>query len=68
MEDNKAKKGMLSKLKFWADDDEKSEMEYLISLISEGSTTDLVILNKQGKLDNGDTAGRIINLLYEQLN
>lgn len=69
LEDTEKKDGLMSKLKFWGDNEKKpAKMEYLISLIGEGKSTELVILDKQGKLDNGRTAGRILNLLYEQLN
>lgn len=58
----------LSKLKFWGDDDgERPQDEYLISLIGEGTTTQVVVLDKEGNRETSATADRILSLLHEQL-
>lgn len=65
------KEGFFSKLKFWGDDDKADRDDgYLISLIGgkDGDeTTQVVILNKRGEPESGDTADRILGLLHEQL-
>ncbi len=58
---------LLSRLKFWGDDDGERQMEYLISLDEQDGRTRVDILDKEGREETGDTAGRILNLLYEQL-
>lgn len=58
----------LSKLKFWGDDDSAAPQdEFLISLIGEGTTTQVVVLNKEGNRELSPTADRILSLLHEQL-
>lgn len=61
--------GFLSKLKFWGDAEaaEDDSNEYLISLIAEGSATQVVVLDKEGNRDSSGTADRILSLLHEQL-
>ena len=61
--------GWLSKLKFWGEDDEAdpSRDAYLISLIGEGETTQVVVLNTEGVREASSTADRILALLHEQL-
>lgn len=66
LRDQEKKDGLLSKLKFWGDDKTKP-VEYLISLVGEEDKTRVVILNTEGKPDYGDTAGRILKLLFDQL-
>ncbi len=62
------KDGFFSKLAFWSDKEETPHAsEYLISLIGDDSTTQVVILNKQGERDKSETADRILSLLHEQL-
>ena len=61
--------GWLSKLKFWGEDGEAvaSQDAYLISLIGEGDTTQVVVLNTEGVREASSTADRILSLLHEQL-
>ena len=62
--------GWLSKLKFWGEDDNEagpSRDAYLISLIGEGDTTQVVVLNTEGVREASSTADRILSLLHEQL-
>ncbi len=63
------KKGWLSKLAFWSDDDANVDKinQYQVKLDSSGDTTQLVVLNEQGSRENSDTARRILTLLHEQL-
>lgn len=67
--DSKSKKGLLSKLAFWSDDDEDDTKaaQYLINLIGEGTQTNVIVLDAQGKRASSATATRILTLLYEQL-
>ena len=68
MEGAEAKEGLLSKLAFWSNDDEKSkDREYQISLIEEQERTRVVVLNEQGQPDETGTATRILTLLDEQI-
>jgi len=63
--------GWFSKLKFWGGDTEEVQVEedaYLISLIADGSTTQLAVLNTAGERESSSTADRILSLLYDQLN
>ncbi len=54
-------------LKFWGDDGPLDQNEYLVSLVGKQSTTQIVILDTDGKRENGETANRILSLLHEQL-
>ena len=67
--DEKEKKGFLSKLKFWGDDEnaDLKNTEFLISLVDEGMTTDVIVLDKEGQREGSETAGRILAVLHEQL-
>lgn len=70
LRDTGEKKGWLSKLKFWGDDDEARNEEddaYLISLVGDGQTTQVVVLNTRGEREASATADRILGLLHEQL-
>ena len=62
--------GWLSKLEFWGDEEgelQPGEDEFLISLIGEGETTQVVVLNVEGERETSATADRILSLLHEQL-
>jgi len=64
----KKEKGFFSKLKFWGDSKPaKGGDEYLISLTDSQGTTQIVVLNKQGKRVTSSTADRILALLEKQL-
>jgi len=58
-------KGLLSKL--FSRDAKPSSVEYQVSLVEQGDTTDVVVLDTEGQRDSSDTAGRILSLLHEQL-
>lgn len=60
--------GMLSRLKFWGDDEPApGANEYLISLIGGDNTTQVVVLDKSGERERSDTAARILGLLHDEL-
>lgn len=65
------KEGFFSKLKFWGDDNrDTTKDEYQISLVGgrDGdSTTEVMVLNKQGQPEKSNTADRILSLLHDQL-
>lgn len=62
-----AEKGFFSTLKFWGDDEKAAASEYLVSLIGKQATTQIVILDVDGKRETSETADRILSLLHEQL-
>jgi outer membrane protein assembly factor BamC len=60
--------GLLSKLAFWrASRKIDKERQYQVSLRPQGSTTVVVVLDKNGQRTNSETATRILNLIHEQL-
>ncbi len=61
------KKGVLSKLAFWSDDDEQQVVTYQIKLSDDGADTRVVVLNAAGEPEKSVTAVRILTLLYEEL-
>ena len=58
--------GFFGSLKFWGDDAPK-QTEYLVSLTGKQSTTQVVVLDTDGKRETGETADRILGLLHDQL-
>lgn len=61
------KKGFLSKLKFWGDDEPSAAEQYRILLAGEGDKTQVTVQNAQGQRDNSSTAKRILTLVQEQM-
>lgn len=61
------KKGFLSKLKFWGDDEPKDAAQYRIVLIAQGDKTHVTVQDAQGQPDNSSTAKRILTLVQEQM-
>ena len=60
--------GFFSKLKFWGDEDSGPEQsEYLIHLIGNDQSTQVIVLNTDGAPESSTTADRILTLLHEQL-
>jgi outer membrane protein assembly factor BamC len=61
--------GLLSKLKFWGSDDNKvaNAAQYRIEVAADANGTIVTVLNKDGRVDRSDTAGKIVALLYDQL-
>jgi outer membrane protein assembly factor BamC len=54
-------------LKFWGSDEPTDKNEFLVSLVGKQSTTQIVILDIDGKRQHSETADRILSLLHEQL-
>jgi outer membrane protein assembly factor BamC len=65
--DEGTKKGFLSRLAFWRDDDKRKRDEYLVSLTGDGETTRVAVLDMQGQPEKSRTAQRIVELLYGEL-
>jgi len=61
--------GLLEKLAFWRDADKNidKETQYIVGLKPVGATTEILVLNKDGQLQNSETALRILTLLHEQI-
>jgi outer membrane protein assembly factor BamC len=61
------KKGFLSKMAFWRDDDPMSAEQFRILVSSEGEKTNVTVLNAESQRDNSSTAKRILTLVQEQM-
>jgi outer membrane protein assembly factor BamC len=61
--------GLLSKLAFWrgSGDAKGRNEQYRILVKDVDSTTEVNVLDKEGKVDRSPTANRILSLLFEQL-
>jgi len=60
-------KGLLSSLIFWGDDEKPSDAEYQVTLAGDESSTQIIVLDKNGQRDKTKTSTRILTLLYEQI-
>lgn len=60
-------KGILSKLIFWGSDEKPSEDQYQVNLAGDEASTQIVVLDKNGRRDKTSTSRRILTLLYEQI-
>lgn len=64
----KEEEGILSKLAFWKDDEDKAPEEYYyIKLISDAERTKMIILDAKEVRTSSDTAKRLLSLMQEQL-
>lgn len=61
----KEKKGWLSKMKFWGDDEDKGQA-FQISLTGVGRKTELIVVNEDGEWDSGEDARRILTIIQSQ--
>jgi outer membrane protein assembly factor BamC len=61
----KEKKGWLSKMKFWDNDEEKGQ-SFSISLTGVGRKTEMIVMNKDGEWDSGEDAKRILTIIQSQ--
>ena len=61
------KKGIMSKLAFWSDDDPKAAEQYRIVLTAQGDKTQVTVQNMDGQRDTSSTAKRILTLVQEQM-
>lgn len=59
--------GLLSKLLFWRSDVTDKSDQYRIQVGEAGAGSDVKVFSKDGERDKSDSAGRMLNLLYEQL-
>ena len=57
----------LGTLKFWGSEEPTKQNEYLVSLVGKEATTQIVILDIDGKREHSETADRILSLLHQQL-
>jgi len=65
----KDEKGFLSKLAFWRSSSVKADPQgqYRVQVIDSGTGSKVQVLGKDGAVERSETAGKILNLLYEQL-
>ena len=61
------KRGFLSKMAFWKDEDPLSAEQYRILLTAEDDKTNVTVQNAEAKPDNSPTAKRILTLVQEQM-
>lgn len=67
-DEEKSSPGLLSKLKFWGGDDKiANAAQYRIEVTGDGAGSTVIVLNKDGRAERSESAGRIVALLYEQL-
>lgn len=68
-DNTKKSAGMLSKLAFWKSSEPpaSSKVQYRVYLREHGSETAVQVLSNEGGADKSDTAKKILNLLYQQL-
>jgi len=62
--------GLLSKLKFWGDDEDEEGTVYQLSLTGVGDKTEIIVMNEKGEWETGQDASVILNTLrnlYNQL-
>ena len=59
--------GWLSKLKFWGGSAAEEDERFQILVSSRTSSTEVVVLDEQGQRLKTETAGRILNLIHEQI-
>jgi len=61
-EGEKEEEGMLSKLKFWGDDEDEGEV-YQLSLTGVGDKTEVIVMNADGEWETGEDAKVILDTL-----
>ena len=61
------KKGLLSKLQFWGDDEDEGK-EFHISLTGVGDKTEVVVLDDEDKWEENRDASRILSILQSHYN
>jgi len=66
-EAEKEEKGILSKLKFWGDDEDEGT-PYQLSLTGVGDRTEVIVMNKDGEWSTGADANAILERLKENYN
>ena len=64
----KKQAGLLSRLAFWRDSDNKAQaLRYRVKLTGAAASTQVTVLQDDGRVAAGETGNRIMNLLHEQL-
>ncbi len=64
----KKREGILSRLAFWRGGDDKvPALRYRVKLSAGGDSTQVSVLQDDGRAAAGETGNRIVNLLHEQL-
>lgn len=65
----KEEKGWLSRLAFWSSDESKKmrQEQYRVVVAQNADACLVQVLNKEGKVETSETAGKILKLLHEQL-
>jgi len=66
-EGEEEEEGLLSKLKFWGDDEDEGTA-YQLSLTGVGDKTEVIIMNKDGEWSTGEEANAILETLKENYN
>jgi outer membrane protein assembly factor BamC len=61
------KEGLLSKLKFWGDDEDEGT-PYQLSLTGVGAKTEIIIMDKDGEWETGEDAVEILSTLKDLYN
>ena len=61
------KKGVLSKLKFWGDDEDEGT-PYQLSLTGVGDKTEIIVMDEEGEWEEGEDAGVILSTLKNMYN
>ncbi len=61
------KKGLLSKLKFWGDDEDEGTL-YQLSLTGVGNKTEVIVMNEEEEWATGEDAGVILSTLKDLYN
>ncbi|MBI2800809.1 MAG: outer membrane protein assembly factor BamC [Gammaproteobacteria bacterium] len=59
------KRGVLSKLKFWGDNE---DYELQLNLTGVGAKTEVVVLDKEGRWETGDISKHVLDRLHSALN
>ncbi|GAB4166943.1 MAG: outer membrane protein assembly factor BamC [Rhodocyclaceae bacterium] len=60
--------GFLSKLMFWKSEKPADpKLQYRVQVVAAGEASTVRVLTREGGIDRSATAGKILNLLYEQL-
>jgi len=67
LDNKKAEKGWLDRLKFWGSSEAVKPEQYRIEVKNVASGSQVKVLTKDGAQESSQTAGRILALLYEQL-
>lgn len=65
--ESEEKKSLLTKLKFWGDDEDEGT-SYQLSLTGVGDKTEIIVMNKAGEWETGEEAKVILDALKDEYN